>query len=79
MVTLYTNAPEAYDYGYVVRDEQPTAFLRLSRGDTPVWRVQMPEAHVTYQTGRYLSGLYGTFTYAELLEQEGYNLVRFAD
>lgn len=79
MVTLYTTAPQAYDYGYVERDTEPVGFMVLFKGEAPIFRVRMPQERVGYQTGRYASGLYPTLDDADLTEQAGVGLVRLAD
>jgi len=81
MVTLYTTAPEAYDYSYVERSEKPVGEMVSFHGsNTPIYRVTMPEESVDYQCGRYASGLYGVFNIDTLMEEEGYGfLVLFED
>lgn len=53
MVTIYTDAPSAYDYGYVVPVCTPNNStikgLRI---------VSIPRASVDYQVGRYRSGMH---------------------
>lgn len=79
MVTLYTTAPQAYDYDYVERDERVSAYMILLRGEQAVHCVRIPEQHVGYQTARYASGMYATLDIQELIEQEAMGLVRFED
>lgn len=79
MVTFYTSAPEAYDYGYVTRDEKPVAYMNLLKGDVPIWKVTMPERFADYQSGRYASGMYPTMTHDDLLEHQKNRLVRLTE
>ncbi|MCA1800436.1 MAG: hypothetical protein LC650_04010 [Actinobacteria bacterium] len=80
MVTLYTTAPEAYDYSYVRRSEKPVGEMVLFQGTLPIYRVLMPEESVDYQCGRYASGMYAVMDIERLMEEEGYGfLVRFED
>lgn len=52
-VTVYTTAPQAYDYDYVevLNPEYGTTY----RGET-IREVRMPVERREYQTGRYRSG-----------------------
>lgn len=68
MVTLYTTAPEAYDYSYVDRKPEAVGEMISLRGSQPIYKVQMPEEHVDYQCGRYGSGLHPTLDSTELIE-----------
>lgn len=54
-VLLRTNAPQRYDYGYV---------LTLLEDDGTRW-ILVPLESVAYQTGRYHSGLYWTVASAD--------------
>lgn len=56
-VEVYTNAPEAYDYGY--------AHTLAKVGDDGLRVVQIPAEYVEIQTERYFSGLYWSTQDAE--------------
>jgi len=63
MTTVLTNAPSAYDYGYVVELETGLTVEQYEGQRNPptnVRRVQMPAESVNYQVARYQSGSYFT-------------------
>ncbi len=76
MVTLYTTAPEAYDYGYVERTPEPIGEMVSLRGAQPIYRVRMPEEHVDYQCGRYGSGLHPSLDESELTEWDTHGFLK---
>jgi hypothetical protein len=55
---VYTNAPEAYDYGYTTQGSEK---LNIDWRGRTLRCVMIPTSHVDYQIGRYQSGLYVAF------------------
>ena len=56
--TIYTTAPENYDYGYCESEVTPYVFIRSDKQEFPIRKVEIPDESVDYQVGRYLSGLH---------------------
>jgi len=78
MSTWVTNAPVAYDYENIVQETTPLAVrfsakLGLSSGRAPLRKVELDDRedgyYVSYQIGRYQSGMYLTMTW-EKYQQE---------
>jgi xanthine/CO dehydrogenase XdhC/CoxF family maturation factor len=66
-LTTYTDAPEAYDYGYST-DTGVRIPLQCGARTVTVREVATPEDMVTYQRDRYSSGMYMVLDFAGLLE-----------
>ena len=67
-IVLYTNAPQAYDYDYVEVLDPEVGRYTGTAGTHPVIRkllLHTDEWHRDYQTGRYGSGMYSSFTQEE--------------
>lgn len=66
-ITTYTNAPEAYDYGYST-DTGIRIPVRLGASVIELREVESPEDMVTYQRDRYQSGFYMAMSFMALCE-----------
>jgi hypothetical protein len=58
---VFTNAPSAYDYSYVVELERDLTYVQYEGQKSPpttVRKLAIPRSHVQYQTDRYRSGCY---------------------
>lgn len=65
MSTVITNAPDAYDYGYVVPVGETVYFAYAGARGVPVRVVRIPDDSAAYQIGRYQSGMYIALTVDE--------------
>ncbi len=66
-ITTYTNAPEAYDYGYT-QDTGIRVPIKYGSRTITLREVASPEKDAEYQRGRYLSGFYLALSFADLVE-----------
>lgn len=57
MVVTYTDAPPRYD-GFGTRTRKVLGFLRGPLGARAVREVETPQEHLSWQRGRYQSGMY---------------------
>lgn len=73
LVTVYTTAPEAYDYSYVTVINEKAA---TDKNNGKVYRkVTMPENRRDYQCGRYGSGFHPALDESEFKKLLAYGLV----
>lgn len=66
MITIYTDAPKAYDYDYCVRNDEAIGIIELNK--TPIYEVQIPESKLENQCNRYGSGLHVSLDKRQLIE-----------
>lgn len=75
--TVYTTAPEAYDGFGTTREDTGKVFVG-SRPDVPgkpVYRVSILPEHFTWQTMRYSSGMYPSWTQTDFDELSEHALI----
>ena len=75
MVDIYTDAPKAYDYWYVVELDARAGIDTAGK----TWRrVQMPESRVPAQSGRYASGWHAAMPPRDFAKAIGLRIVTAA-
>lgn len=78
LVTIYTTAPERFDYGYVEGREVSEYEVQHINDWIPLFRVRIPAESVDYQCGRYGSGLHPSYTQERLEDELQYSWLREA-
>lgn len=71
-VTLYTASPKDYDYSYT----DHVGFVGVNQSGRLVRRVAIREDRVSYQCGRYSSGLFTAINHEEFVKQVQCGLIK---